>query len=125
MHYVFCKVGTDVLIQSGRLRNSGQALSHMFRPFHLSGRSITCCTVFIRHLSVSRINIGNGLGPVSQLQCVPVYSGALSNMTALSLQTIAGRHLISLHDSDGQNYCHTSLPLTQSDELSYELPLIL
>jgi len=47
MHYVFSEVGMDVLIQSGRLRTSRQALSHMIRPFRLSGRSITCCrTVF-------------------------------------------------------------------------------
>jgi len=47
MHYVFSEVELDVLIQSGRLRTSRQALSHMIRPFRLSGRSMTCCrTVF-------------------------------------------------------------------------------
>jgi len=46
-HYVFYEVGIDVLIQSGHLINFRKALSHMFRPFRLSGRSITCCcTVF-------------------------------------------------------------------------------
>jgi hypothetical protein len=115
IQYVFCEVGTDLIMPCCGLEIPANRWTTCSGSFAWAAcRSRTVALYCLDHLRFQGVISEIRYSPVLHLQCVPVYSAHSPTRQPCLSKAIARPHLISLYDSDGYNYCHMPRPLSQS-----------